>query len=219
MIKHSFETHSMEPMFRLVCGIRGCTYSFKVGSTFSSFKTHASRKHPNWQSVLKESDLSQVPSSEPPINLAEATLTEQDCLNSEVDDPSTELPSGSIVAPAYITSEVQIHVPRPCVSAKRSAALLLLTFQERYRLSQTAVNFMVGSVSTIVDNVCDSLQEAVQSSLQKGHCTVDVAACFDVREDPFAQLQTEYKQTKFYQKEFGLVVSNECAMCARIELL
>ena len=31
--------------------------------------------------------------------------------------------------------------------------------------------------------------------------------CFE-HEDPFASLQTEYQQTKFYQEEFGLVVSS-----------
>ena len=34
-----------------------------------------------------------------------------------------------------------------------------------------------------------------------------LAECFK-HEDPFASLQTEYQQTKFYQEEFGLVVSS-----------
>lgn len=56
LMKHYFATHSMEPSFRIVCGIRGCSHSFVFGSTFSSFKSHASRKHPNWQQCVKESD-------------------------------------------------------------------------------------------------------------------------------------------------------------------
>ena len=58
--------------------------------------------------------------------------------------------------------------------------------------------FAVGSISTIVDSVCDSIKESVKNSL-------DLNSCFDF-EDPFSSLQTEYQQTKFYREEFGLVV-------------
>lgn len=84
--------------------------------------------------------------------------------------------------------------------AQRTAALFLLTFQEQYKLSQTAIN-------SIVNNVCDSVQESVRSSLDSGFSSMDVAACFDDHRDPFSSLQTEYKQSKFYREEFVLVVS------------
>ena len=87
---------------------------------------------------------------------------------------------------------------RNAPSANHTAALFLLTLQEKYRLSQKAVNFAVGSISTIVDSVCDSIKESVKNSL-------DLNSCFDF-EDPFSSLQTEYQQTKFYREEFGLVV-------------
>lgn len=50
----------------------------------------------------------------------------------------------------------------------------------------------------IVDGVCES----VQSSSATG-----TTARFNEREDPFAPLQTEYMQSKFYREHFGLVVS------------
>lgn len=65
LIKHSFAVHSMEPAFHFVCGIRGCLHSFRFGSTFSSFKSHASRKHPNWQESVNDEATHTAPSPPP----------------------------------------------------------------------------------------------------------------------------------------------------------
>ena len=92
---------------------------------------------------------------------------------------------------------------RLCPPAQKAAALFLLTFQERFKLSQSAINFAVGSINTIVDSVCES----VQSSLEGEVSATRLTECFDEREDPFAPLKTEYMQSKFYQEHFGLVVS------------
>ena len=69
-------------------------------------------------------------------------------------------------------------------------------------MSQSAINFAVGSINTIVDSVCKS----VQSSLEEVSAT-RLTESFDEREDPFAPLKTEYMQSKFYREHFGLVVS------------
>lgn len=58
VIKHLFTAHSVEPNFFFICGINGCLHAFKCGSSFSSFKTHASRKHLGWQDDLQNSHLS-----------------------------------------------------------------------------------------------------------------------------------------------------------------
>ena len=56
LIKHLFISHSVEATFHFVCCIKGCLHSFKFGSTYSSFKTHANRKHPNWQDYVNKPD-------------------------------------------------------------------------------------------------------------------------------------------------------------------
>lgn len=86
-------------------------------------------------------------------------------------------------------------------SAKRTAALFLLTVQEKYRLSQKAIDFAVGSISTIVDSVCNSIKNSIKSTLE----VETVNSCFDY-EDPFSSLLTDYHQSKFYREEFGLIV-------------
>ena len=96
----------------------------------------------------------------------------------------------------------------PSIStAERTAALFLITFQERYGLSQAAINFAVGSINGILDGVSESIHETAQGLMEAGSCSLDAA--FKEREDPFASLQTEYKQLKFYREVFGLVVSEK----------
>lgn len=205
LIKHLFGSHSMEPRFLYVCGIKGCPHTFKYGSTFSSFKTHASRKHPNWQDHVNQNNdgVAVVSGLEPrpgPVADSSASGVGPSANSAEMEpdphaesfepdlhcDTNTETPTGS--------------------STKKAAALFILTFQERYKLSQKAINFAVGTVDAIVDSAC----EAIRSSLQERYPATDIAECFDNRESPFADLDTEYMQSKYYKQEFGLVVSVSC---------
>ena len=89
-------------------------------------------------------------------------------------------------------------------SPQHTAALFLLTFKEKYRLTQKSIDYAVGSINKIVDSVCASVQDSLQQSLPTTNA--ELMQCFDY-DDPFCALQTEYQQTKFYRQEFGLVVS------------
>ena len=196
LIKHTFDCHSMEPYFHFICGFQGCQHSFRVGSSFSSFKSHASRKHKNWQAVLEVDD------AESSIRSLSAAGTRSDSVApGDVDlplispvtngpDMTMEQPSVSFVqenSDMNKKNTAEFGVSPAC----KSAAMLLLTFKERYNLPQTAVDFAVGTINGIISNVCDSIQ---------------VPHACEV-EDPFALLETEYKQNKFYRDVFGLVVS------------
>ena len=197
LIKHLFSSHSVEATFHFVCGIKGCLHSFKFGSTYSSLKTHANRKHPNWLDYVNEPDAT-------PLLLP--TSSSMHLLNSESDLHAVNKYLPELPEPVVLDTELT-----SCPSAQRTATLFLLTFQERYKLSQRAINFAVGTINAIVDGACESLRDSLQ---ERGSLTTDVAACFDQREDSFAHLRTEYMQTKFYRDEFGLVVSVcTCTLC------
>ena len=109
-------------------------------------------------------------------------------------------PLKPVLQPVYSR---ETSTSRLCPPAQKAAALFLLTFQERFKLSQSAINFAVGSINTIVDSVCKS----VQSSLEGEVSATRLTESFDEREDPFAPLKTVYMQSKFYREHFGLVVS------------
>ena len=89
--------------------------------------------------------------------------------------------------------------------AQKSTALLLLTLKERHRLTQVAVNFSVGQMKQMVLHVLDDVKTSVKKKMD-ADSTADIDECFDV--NPFQGLETEYLQTKFYQKHFNLVVSS-----------
>lgn len=86
-------------------------------------------------------------------------------------------------APVYSR---ETSTSRLCPPAQKAAALFLLTFQERFKLSQSAINFAVGSINTIVDSVCKSVQSSVEGEVSATRLTES----FDEREDPFAPLKT-----------------------------
>lgn len=195
--KHTFETHSVEPTFHFVCSIKGCLHSFKYGSTYSSFKTHASRKHPNWKQCLS-AETGSTPSQDTMPEYEDPPVTLQEDIT-EIGDVSGGRSDAILIS---TTADSAVSISPASSIAQRTAAMFLLTFQERYQVPQIAINFAVGSISTIVDGVCES----IKCSLEAGSCSIDMSA-FDEREDPFASLGTEYMQSKFYRDVFGLVVS------------
>lgn len=138
LLQHSFGVHSVEPSFRLVCGINGCMHCFTYGSTFSSFKSHASRKHPNWKERINEAECS--------VHLTPLSCT--DMLSDREQNCNEWRGTGG----AY---GLWRYISRKLPSAQRTAALF---FQEKHRVSQTAINFAIGSISTIVDSVCTSIE-------------------------------------------------------------
>lgn len=54
LVKHVFESHSADPLFTFPCPLAygRCPHIFKLGSTYSSFQSHAKRKHHNWKDEL-----------------------------------------------------------------------------------------------------------------------------------------------------------------------
>lgn len=88
--------------------------------------------------------------------------------------PKAEIPAANEYLPESPEAVILDKELMSCPSAQRTAALFLLTFQERYKLSQTAILFAVGTINTIVDGACKSLRESIQ---ERGSLTTDVAAC------------------------------------------
>ena len=194
LIKHCFQTHSFEPTFSLVCGIQGCVHQFKFGSTFSSFKTHATRKHRNWRdelgsnmaSVYLSDDVQEVSSFDevPCLANEHQPSSDNDCILDQSDDDTV----------ATIRS------------VEETAALFLLTLKEKYKLTQTAINYVLGGVNQIVSGVCESIEQSLQASIDASMLDSDISSVFQY-DDPFSTLQTEHQQSKFYREHFGLVVS------------
>ena len=138
----------------------------------------------------------------PPMHLSPVEDEAQDLTEtSDVSEATAMCATVTPSSPAPAEQTISTSTPSTSSIAQQTAAMFLLTFQERFRVSQTAINFAVGSINTIVNGVC----EAVQHSLEAANSSIDTSA-FDEREDPFSLLKTEYKQCKFYREVFGLLV-------------
>ena len=208
MIQHFFQTHSSEPTFSFICGIKGCRlHTFKIGATYHSFKSHASRKHPDWQHQVNEWS-EEVPSTSSPNEANESSSTiESNFTNSHDDVPDAQPRQVEDESYMIVEQEAPSHTLQPMPTS--SAALFLLTFQEKYKLSDNAIKFAVGAVQSIVEGVCTCAKVAVEQSLlsHPSPSVLDIHTCFENLEDPFSLLQTKHQQTKFYREVFGLIVS------------
>ena len=200
LIQHSFQTHSVEPTFHFVCGIKGCLHTFKVGATYSSFKSHACRKHPNWQEHLDETVA--VPS---PVASLPDISQDNEPICTEVDEVHLDIDMTRYNEPISVSQPLS----QSSNKVQRTAALFLLTFQEKYRLSEASINFAVGSINSIVEGACEAARIAVEKLLESdaSPSSIDLRACFEHQDDAFASLHTKYQQSKFYRDTFGLVVS------------
>ena len=146
LIKHSFGSHFVEPSFRFVCGISGCVHCFRRCATFESFKSHVLRKHPRWQAFVDDLPVCEV--SLPEVHAQNPAVgSPTDLLSSEPFQPLTDTTT-------LLDSPSDSRPDRTPSTPQHTAALFLLTFKEKYRLSQKAIDYAVGSINTIVDNVC-----------------------------------------------------------------
>ena len=174
---HVFDTHSNEPNFKFACNI--CSQTF---TKYSSMTSHLYRKH---RGQAHQSSVAATDDQEPPTSIAEIqhTLAEMDENSAEIDGSSAEVDAQSLQAERSL----------PCNSLQRSAALFLLTLKEKYKLTQTAVDFAVGQVQCMVNFALDDMRRRMELS-----------STFSL--DPFEELHSEYMQTKFFKENFGLVV-------------
>lgn len=103
--------------------------------------------------------------------------------------------------------------PEPVGNPKKSAALFLLKAREEGKLTQTALNQVVQSTSSLCDQVVSNLKAQVIRVIQKvGLNEADQKTVLDslggISCDPFEGLRTEYKQEKFYKENFNYMVSD-----------
>ena len=180
---------------------------YKAGSTFSSFKTHVNRKHPNWKDEIENmSPTERIITPAVTSHRDESQNTDRDALmplNGE--HPYGDLDISNHVAEPETACEQTTKNDHPAV--ERTAAMFLLTYKERFKLPQASIDFAVGAINGIVDSVCESVKKSVESVFDSPQTPTkeDVMSCIQ-HDDPFSSLQTEYQQTKFYCAEFGLVV-------------
>lgn len=128
--RHVFEAHSNEPRFCIMCGIEGCSMTFK---TYSALSSHLSRKHPNTTIVSQQENPSVC------CNGLLEHSSESSSLTVDEDGAGMETNESSC-------SEVSHNG-----DSQRMAPFFLLSLKEKYHLTQASVNFAVGQVTGMID--------------------------------------------------------------------
>lgn len=92
-------------------------------------------------------------------------------------------------------------------------ALFLLKLKEERRLSQVAVNGLIGDISILLEEEILSLKSDVIQCMQKEHASTELITTVKshfskkLAAPPFEGLQIAYLQKKYFTDNFNLVVS------------
>lgn len=206
-VKHNFEAHSFETTFHYKCGISSCTRVFTSGSSFDAFRSHCTQKHYNWKH-----DFIPTLEDDPAVSSfggGSTSVSERvsiayappDCENTQEDRDTIDFNTSNDVM-----AEVMAHDPEQSTSnmsfhkdnIKIAAAKFILTLKEKFKLTQTSLDYTVKGVEELLLLSNKYLEQSVSGL---------ASSSFYVHSSPFDDLKTEYQQTKFFKENFGLVVS------------
>ena len=201
--KHIFEAHSFDSEFRYMCGISSCTRVFESGSSFDAFRSHCNRKHHNWQHNFTPSfeDSSGITVSG--SSCGSDTSTRETCESTECTlydhtesiQEARDFDENVVIAEAHDQPKSSNIVLREDV--KKAAAKFILTLKEKFKLTQVSLDYTVKAVDEllVLSRKCDDQFVSENSELADS--------------SPFEELRTEYQQTKFFNENFGLIVSGK----------
>ena len=125
---------------------------------------------------------------------------------SEVLDERMDVSREESIAQADFTEESDSQS-----KLERSAALFLISLKERFEITQSALDFAVSQVQLMIEFAVEDVRESVKDTLLPhlqacdAETFTDIDECFHVP-NPFANLQSEYMQSKYYRQHFDLVV-------------
>lgn len=201
-MRHSFESHSSLSDFSFDCGIDGCVKSF---SNFSAMKSHIGRNHSgvNLDSVETSGRFER-----------DDAAREHDDVFQTLDSSSDES-ENSLPQTFNDDGDPQEDNSQELVSSsqmQRSAALFILTLKERHKVTQAAIDFTVTQMKNSIDQVVNDLHQAVDREMREvaglyEDDSARIMSLFNNFSNPFMSLETHYFQSKFYEENFGLIVS------------
>ena len=184
VLRHIGSVHSCEPHLHLTCGIEGCPRTY---SSYRCFRKHIRSQH---REFLDQTSDEQLTDS---FNLADTDS-----------DPESSFQSNQSASPQEVVTAQEPF-------STRAAALFLLKAKEKHRISQIALNGLVGDFSEILSSTVKSVGLSVKECLQTANCSSEtisrVEVVFNNYRNPFQDLQTAYLQQKYYSKCFNLIVS------------
>ena len=183
--------HAHDPNFHICCGIGGCARTY---TNFYSFKKHLYRRH-------RDS-----------LEMAEPFIP---------GDPNTHTGGIGSDESLWNADDVQPELEREdsiCtkLQQKKQMALFLLKTKEVRKVSQVALDGIIEDFTLILQETIRSLREEVNSCLTANGLSIavfdDLPGIFDNPStlNPFGELESKYKQERFYREHLDFLVSYFC---------
>ena len=92
----------------------------------------------------------------------------------------------------------------------RNAAMYLLKLKEVHHLSQSAIDCVVSNTRALLEQQMILLRQGLGTSHSSSEdIQTTMTNVFQDVQDPFARLNTAYRQEKYFRENFDLVVSYE----------
>ena len=216
-ISHLRLVHANDRSFNITCGISNCSSIFK---SFGGFNTHVYRHHRDALGLEKSTDHdlgnSSTANSDYPSNIVDPPLSPPtgDYSSFQVSDLSRDDATDQYL-PEPINQEIMYDVWHLLgisqEQQKRTAAAFLLKLREVCRVSEK-------SIGDIIDGTTQLFNQAFMVSKAE---ISDVLSCSGVNAssmenmqsiqlpNPFAELETIYKQDKYFKEGFNYLVINK----------
>ena len=195
LLNHLGRCHSNDPNFHALCGINGCTRTYRE---FFSFRNHVSTKHADLLRAERD--------------LEAADQTNNSLGESDMDFDTNEDESATLYD---VTSSPPDDLVRESEEIRRNGALYLLKMKDRDRASQTAIDSFVENTTSIVRKSMEILKSGLINRLDTAG--IDFRAVPGLTElfkedslamNPFSGLNGEKQQNEYFKDHLNLVVSS-----------
>ncbi len=183
VLRHIGAVHAHEAGFHVICGVQGCPRSY---SNYHSYKKHMYQKHRDALEVVGGSSAEE-------FELIQSNASEL------AFGPSDD---------AIVTCTQQDVVQH---DEKRQSALFLLKAKTVNKVSNTALNDLIGDISMLLESRIQSVQQELASTLSSRGVQLDSELVSIFQKPsltaPFEGLHSEYLRKKFFIEKMGLLVS------------
>ena len=107
-------------------------------------------------------------------------------------------------------SHTEQNVVQTSTMFDRNAAMYILKLKEVHHISKSAIDCVVSTTRSLLEQQSAVLREAVTSEFQDSEQVhVEISRAFESTTDSFRLLDTGYKQEKYFREHFHLIVSSE----------
>ncbi len=199
LISHLRGEHSYYPgsKFKLICSQQGCRHQFQ---TYAGFRKHLNSVHSNVQLITQTSTVG-CSSSEPVASSSQVDALE------ELMNPHHQSPCSSALSDNNDSGLTKNSTKELCESivAKIQAS----------GIPNSLVSSIVGDLEELTDELKSQAKQNVLSALPTNdpYKTV-INESFEKLENPFTNLNTEWKRNKYYKEKWGCRACWDNIRCA-----